>query len=97
MVQTSITMPNMDFACHGGMKSSMYFYLFVCLSVMLLNGRVCANDFAIKALECGNAFDAVGLRKVCSCAPAFNFVSVPLGENAIKFCFFCPLKNDIIN
>jgi len=31
-----------------------------CISVTLLNGRNCANDFAIKAFECGNAFDTVG-------------------------------------
>ena len=34
--------------------------LFVCLSVTLLNVRVCAPDFAMKALECRNDFDAVG-------------------------------------
>jgi len=40
----------------GGAKSS----IFVFLSVTLLNGRGCANDFAIKAFEYGNAFDTVG-------------------------------------
>ena len=35
-------------------------YLFVCLSVTLLNVRVCAPDFAMKALEYRNDFDAVG-------------------------------------
>ena len=34
--------------------------LFVCLSVRLLNVRVCAPDFAMKALEYRNDFDAVG-------------------------------------
>ena len=34
--------------------------LFVCLSVMLLNVRLCAPDFAMKALEYRNDFDAVG-------------------------------------
>ena len=34
--------------------------LFVCLSVTLLNVRVCAPDFAMKALECRSDFDAVG-------------------------------------
>ena len=33
----------------------------VCLFVMLLNVRVCAPDFAMKALEYRNGFDAVGL------------------------------------
>jgi len=46
---------------------------FFCLSVMLLNVRVCAPDFAMKALEYRNDFDAVGLGKVCSCPPMFNF------------------------
>jgi len=34
--------------------------LFVCLSVTLLNVRSCAPDFAMKALEYRNDFDAVG-------------------------------------
>ena len=34
--------------------------LFVCLSVTLLNVRVCAPNFAMKALEYRNDFDAVG-------------------------------------
>ena len=34
--------------------------LFVCLSVTLLNVRDCAPDFAMKALEYRNNFDAVG-------------------------------------
>ena len=34
--------------------------LSVCLSVTLLNIRVCAPDFAMKALEYRNDFDAVG-------------------------------------
>ena len=42
----------------AGAKSSMIF-----LSVTLLNGRVCAKDFAVKAFEYGNAFDTVGQRK----------------------------------
>ena len=33
--------------------------LFVCLSVTLLNVRDCAPDFAMKALEYRNDFDAV--------------------------------------
>ena len=31
-----------------------------CLSVTLLNVRVCSPDFAVKALEYRNDFDAVG-------------------------------------
>ena len=33
---------------------------FVCLSATLLNVRVCAPDFAMKALEYRNDFDTVG-------------------------------------
>jgi len=33
---------------------------FVCLSVTLFNVRVCAPDFAMKALEYRNDFDAIG-------------------------------------
>ena len=60
---------------------------FVCLSVTLLsvtllNVRVCAPDFAMKALEYRNSFDAIGQGKVCSCAPVFNFVGLwPAGDN----------------
>ena len=35
-------------------------FLSVCLSVTLLNVRVCAPDFAMKALEYRNDFDTVG-------------------------------------
>jgi len=38
--------------------------LFVCLSVTLLNVRVCSPDFAMKALEYRYDFDAVGGRFV---------------------------------
>jgi len=39
-------------------------FLFVCLFVKLLNIRDCAPDFAMKALEYRNDFDAVGWGKV---------------------------------
>ena len=35
-------------------------FLFVCLSVTLLNVRDCSPDFAMKALEYRNNFHAVG-------------------------------------
>jgi len=48
---------------------------------MLLNVRVCAPDFAMKALENKNDFDAIGQRKFCSCALVFNFLSLlPNGD-----------------
>ena len=55
-------------------------FLSVCLSVTLWNVRVCAPDFAMKALEYRNDFDAVGSGKVCSCAPMLNFLRLmPIG------------------
>ena len=44
---------NVEFFC-------LSVFLFVCLFVTLLNVRVCAPDFAMKALEYRNGFDAVG-------------------------------------
>ena len=48
----------------GVAKNVEFFCLFVCLSVCLsvtlLNVRDCAPDFAMKALEYRNDFDAVG-------------------------------------
>jgi len=48
----------------GAAKNVEIFCLFVCLSVCLsvtlLNVRVCAPDFAMKALEYRNDFDTVG-------------------------------------
>ena len=47
-----------DFA--AGSAKNVEFFLSVCLSVTLLNVRDCSPDFAIKALEYRNDFDAVG-------------------------------------
>ena len=44
----------------GVAKNVEFFCLFVSLSVTLLNVTVCAPDFAMKALEYRNSFDAVG-------------------------------------
>jgi len=48
----------------GAAKNVEFFCLSVCLSVCLfvtlLNVRVCAPDFAMKALEYRNDFDTVG-------------------------------------
>ena len=53
----------------GAAKKVKFFCLSVCLSVCLfvtlLNVRDCAPDFAMKALEYRNDFDAVGL-KLCT-------------------------------
>ena len=70
----------------AGVAKNVEFFLsvclFVCLFVTLLNVRDCAPDFAMKALEYRNDFDAFGLGKVCSCAPVLNFVRLlPIGDN----------------
>ena len=46
----------------AGVAKNVEFFvcLFVCLFVTLLNVRDCAPDFAMKALEFRNDFDAVG-------------------------------------
>jgi len=44
----------------GAAKNVEFFCLSVCLSVMLLNVRVCAPDFAMTALDYRNDFDTVG-------------------------------------
>jgi len=46
----------------AGVAKNVDFFvcLSVCPSVTLLNVRVCAPDFAMKALEYRNDFDAVG-------------------------------------
>ena len=44
----------------GVAKNVEFFCLSVCLFVTLLSVRGCAPDFAIKALEYRNNFDAVG-------------------------------------
>ena len=44
----------------GMAKNVEFFCLFVCFSVILLNVRDCAPDFAMKALEYRADFDTVG-------------------------------------
>ena len=44
----------------AGAAKNVEFFLFVCLFFTLLNVRDCAPDFATKALEYRNDFDAVG-------------------------------------
>jgi len=50
--------------------------LSVCLSVTLLNDKVCERHFAINALEYGNDLGIVGQRDVRR--TTFNFVSITL-------------------
>ena len=44
----------------AGVAKNVELFLSVCLSVTLLNVRDCAPNFAMKALEYRNDFDAVG-------------------------------------
>jgi len=60
--RSSITMPSLvglGFHPLPGWQKTLSF-LSVCLSVTLLHVRVCAPDFAMKALEYRNDFDTVG-------------------------------------
>ena len=53
--------------------SSLSVCLSVCLSVTLLNLRVCASDFAMKALEYRNDFHDVGEGKFVVVHPCSTF------------------------
>jgi len=54
---------------------------FVCLSIMLVNNRICAYNFTLKALDYRNNFVTVGYGKVCSLATALNFLRMsPIGN-----------------
>jgi len=72
----------------AAVTKNVEFFLSVCLSVCLfvtlLNITDCAPDFAMKALEYRNDFDAVGWGKVCSCAHVFYFVRLLLVGNNTK-------------
>jgi len=62
--RSSVTMPSLvGLGFHpppGRPKPLSFVSLSVCLSITLLNVRVCVPDFAMKALEYRNNFDAVG-------------------------------------
>ena len=62
-LMSSITMPSLvglRFHPPPGRTKTLSLFLSVCLSVTLLNVRVCAPDFAMKALDYRNDFDTVG-------------------------------------
>ena len=87
--RSSITMPSLvELGFHPlpGWPKTLSFFdsLSVCLSVTLVIVRVCAPDFAKKALEYRNDFDTVGYEKVCSCAPVFNFLRFMLVGDITK-------------
>ena len=69
--------------------------------VTLVNVRVSAHNFAKKALDYSNDFDAAGQGKVCSCASVFNLFRLqPIGDilNADgKNWSFSPPEGDRIN
>ena len=56
----------------GRPKTGKTLSFFVCVFVTLVNVRVSAHNFAKKALDYSNDFDAAGQGKVCSCASVFN-------------------------
>ena len=55
------------------------------LFVTLWNDEVCDNGNAMKRCNLQNSYGVVAYRKVCSCAPIFNFFRgpqhFPIGEN----------------
>jgi len=69
----------------------------LCLSVTLLNGKDCEHEIAIKQYKVRNDFDTVGLGKVCSCAPLFNFVFVLLKWTYGQIWSFSPHERDTID
>ena len=52
------------------------FYL-ACLSVTLCNYKVCDNGNAMKQCYFQNNYGVIAYRKVCSCAPIFNYFCGP--------------------
>ena len=105
--RSSITMPSLvglGFHPSPGKRKTLS-VLSVCLSVTLLNVRVCAPDFTMKALEYRNNSDAIGYRKVCSCAPVLNFLRLMTIGDITKcrspknreIVFFSPPEGDRIN
>ena len=95
---TMLTSVGLGFHPPQGRSKTLSFLcvcLSVCLFVTLLNVRDCAPDFAMKALEYRNDFDAVGYGTVCSCVPVFNFLrrqlATPLNaefQKTAKIVFF---------
>jgi len=43
--------------------------------VTLWNDKVCDNGNAMKQCNFQNNYGVIGYRKVCSCAPIFNFLT----------------------
>jgi len=56
----------------GCRRKSVMFFLFV-FFVMLWNYQVCDNGNAMKQCNFHNNYGFIAQRKVCSCAPIFNF------------------------
>jgi len=57
----------------GGENVEFFVCLSVCLSVTLLNVRVCAPDFAMKALEYRDDFDALNRGRFVVVHPCSTF------------------------
>ena len=63
----------------------MFFVCFFCLFVTLWNDKDCDNGNIMKRCNFHNNYGVVAQRKVCSCAPIFNFFcgpqNFPIGAN----------------
>jgi len=96
------TMPNLvrlEFHPPPG-RPKMSSFLFVSLSITLLNNGVSAYDFA-KKLEYKNSFDNVGYGKVCSCTcflrtPPYGDITKCRKPKAVNFGGFLPPVGDRI-
>jgi len=96
--------PRISLATVVAKNVEFFLTLCVCLSVMLLNDRDCAHDFAMKTLEYKGDFDTIGNGKVCSCVFAFNLLCMlPLATSQMskskngKICSFLLSKCDRMN
>ena len=83
-----------DRGSRAGCRRKMWFFIFVCLFVTLWNDWVCDNGNAMKQYNFQNNYGVIALRKVCSCAPIFNFFCGPtescLGDKFLpKITIFC--------
>ena len=102
--RSSITMPSLvglRFHPPPGGPKTLSFCLFVCLSVTLLNVRVCVSDFAMKVLEYRNNSDTrFAVVHPCSTFSDCCQLATPVETSKSKIwqkLFFLPPEGDRIN
>jgi len=93
---SSVTMPSM-MGIVGRAPAVDEKVCFFCLFVTLWNYKVCDNGNAMKQCYFQNNYGFIACRKVCSCAPIFEFFcgppeyNFPLSANIPKITFFATL------